>query len=93
MAEGSGGWVLPLARFASPSATWYPAVQSVWLSVFACAMQVRVCAFPGSSFGLSNVAISPDLDPSFDIPMRQVSCLAREVAAHCLPRVPHAWQN
>ena len=33
-------------------------------------LQVRVCAFPGSSFGLNNVAISPDLDPDFDISMQ-----------------------
>ena len=51
-------------------------------------LQVRVCAFPGSSFGLNNVAISPDLDPDFDISMRQVCSSHLFVLQLCWRRLP-----
>jgi len=41
-------------------------------AVWCCAVQVRICAFPASSLGLSNVAISPDARPQEGWSMRQV---------------------
>lgn len=49
------------------------------------AMQVRICAFPASSLGLSNVAISPDVRPEEGWSMRQVG---REKPGSAMPVLP-----